>query len=123
MTLREESSPPTSYQRTAVGRKHGPGPEECDLWLVDHLGSTLVRCRRLDSSGTGMQLRVPRDSSISVGQRYEVCPHLPGERPEPSGGLIGSAWVTVIRAENPVHQDQRHVIVHVRRIPIENPRA
>lgn len=65
-----------------------------------------------------MLLLLPRDYGVAVGQRYEVCPHLPGERPPPHCGLIGSAWVTVVRVQGAL-QTRASYVVEVVRDPID----
>jgi hypothetical protein len=97
VSLHEESTQPTLDEPATIGSRGGDGPEEWDLWLIDYDVSMLVRCRCLDSSGHGMRLHVPCGCDIATGQRYEICPYLPGERPPPGCGLIGSAWITVAR--------------------------
>ena len=120
---REEPTRLTTYELTAHVRDHRPDPEDSALWLVDHLRATSVRCRCLGSSGMGMQLLVPRGHVVAIGQRYEVCAYPPGERPAAGCDLIGSAWVTAASAEPPDRQDQRHVVVLMRRVPIEDSHA
>lgn len=66
-----------------------------------------------------MLLLLPRDCGVAVGQRYEVCPHLPGERPPPRCGLIGSAWVTIVRVQGGLESRAPHVEVEVVRDPID----
>ncbi len=66
-----------------------------------------------------MRLRVPRGYGVAIGQRYEVCPHLPGEHPLPECGLIGSAWVTVARVQSESESGGPYVEVELARNPIE----
>ena len=67
----------------------------CDLWMIDHHGSTVLRCRCLEVSPNGMRLRVPLGYGVAEGQRYELRSHLPGSRSTATLGLIGSRWATV----------------------------
>lgn len=54
-------------------RPQGPGAALAgDLWMIDHAGSTMLRCRRLEASGAGMRLCVPAGYGVAVGQRYEL---------------------------------------------------
>jgi hypothetical protein len=71
----------------------------CDLWMIDHHGSTVLRCHCADISRNGMRLRVPLGYGIAEGQRYELRSHLPGSRVDNSLGLVGSRWATVVRSQ------------------------
>ncbi len=63
-------------------RQQGPGSALAgDLWMIDHAGSTVVRCRCLAASATGMRLCVPAGYGVAVGQRYELRGRVPGEHP------------------------------------------
>lgn len=72
---------------------------ECDLWMIDHHGSTVLRCRCIESSNHGMRLRVPLGYGVAEGQRYELRSHLPGMPGPAMLGLIGSRWATVVRTQ------------------------
>lgn len=74
-------------------------PVTCDLWMIDHYGSTVLRCRCIESSNNGMRLRVPLGYGVAEGQRYEMRSHLPGAANSPSLGLVGSRWGTVVRTQ------------------------
>jgi len=39
---------------------------DCDLWMIDHHGSTVLRCRCVEASPSGMRLRVPLGYGINV---------------------------------------------------------
>jgi hypothetical protein len=71
----------------------------CDLWMIDHHGSTVLRCRCIDSSPTGMRLRVPLGYGVAEGQRYELRSHLPDTPCPVTLGLVGSRWATVVRTQ------------------------
>ena len=45
---------------------------ECDLWLVDAPGQSVLRCRTDDISDTGLRVSAPVGFGLAVGQRYEV---------------------------------------------------
>jgi hypothetical protein len=85
----------------------------CDLWMVDHCGSTILRCRCLEVSKNGMRLRVPLGYGVAEGQRYELRSHLPGTPSETSLGLIGSRWATVVRTQLCVDGNDDHLDVGV----------
>lgn len=86
----------------------------CDLWMIDHHGSTVLRCRCLEVSKHGMRLRVPLGYGVSEGQRYELRSHLPGTHVVPTGfGLSGSRWATVVRTELRIDGQEDHLDVGV----------
>ncbi|MBP7746092.1 MAG: hypothetical protein KA383_08150 [Phycisphaerae bacterium] len=74
-------------------------PVLCDLWMIDHHGSTVLRCRCIEVSKNGMRLRVPLGYGVAEGQRYELRSHLPGAPSQTSLGLVGSRWATVVRTQ------------------------
>jgi hypothetical protein len=74
-------------------------PLRCDLWMVDHNGATVLRCRCIDVSDHGMRLRVPLGYGVADGQRYELRSHLPGTEPTSTFGGIGQRWATVVRTQ------------------------
>ena len=74
-------------------------PVFCDLWMIDHYGSTVLRCRCTEVSANGMRLRVPLGYGVAEGQRYELRSHLPGTPPKTSWGVVGSRWATVVRTQ------------------------
>ena len=87
--------PPRYLERRTESRR----PAICDLWMIDHHGSTVLRCRCLETSKNGMRLRVPLGYGVAEGQRYELCSHPPGNAVRTSLGLIGSRWATVVRTQ------------------------
>lgn len=87
--------------------------------MIDHEGSTVLRCHCLESSARGMRLRVPLGYGVRIGQRYELRSLLPGERPAPGVGVIGSAWVTIAHARILVDEDEEHMDVDAVRDPLE----
>jgi hypothetical protein len=86
---------------------------ECDLWMIDHHGSTILRCQCLESSKHGMRLRVPLGYGVAEGQRYELRSHLPGEARRTMLGLVGSRWATVVRAQLCLDGESDHLDVGV----------
>jgi hypothetical protein len=85
----------------------------CDLWMIDHHGSTVLRCRCIDSSPTGMRLRVPLGYGVAEGQRYELRSHLPDTPCPVTLGLVGSRWATVVRAQLCLGENEDHLDVGV----------
>lgn len=87
---------------------------DCDLWMIDHNGSTVLRCHCLETSSSGMRLRVPLGYGVAEGQRYELRSHLPGKNPRTPGfGLIGSRWATIVRTEMHLEDAEEHIEVGV----------
>ncbi len=103
-----ESSPYMDEKRFEPRR-----PVMCDLWMIDHYGSTVLRCRCLEVSQNGMRLRVPLGYGVAEGQRYELRSHLPGSHSRASLGLVGSRWATVVRTQLSLEGDDGHVDVGV----------
>lgn len=85
----------------------------CDLWMIDHYGSTVLRCHCLDVSKNGMRLRVPLGYGVAEGQRYELRSHLPGATNKTSLGLLGSRWATVIRTQVLLDENEDHLDIGV----------
>lgn len=83
------------------------------LWLVDHDGSTVLRCQCEEVSSNGMRLRVPLGYGVAEGQRYELRSHLPGMRPVEGFGVVGSRWATVVRTQVRVGEADDHLDVGV----------
>jgi len=67
-----------------------------------------------------MRLRVPLGYGVGVGQRYELRSHLPGQRPAPGFGVIGSAWITIVEACILLGEEGDRVEVHAVRDPFES---
>jgi len=88
-------------------------PVTCDLWMIDHHGSTVLRCHCLESSVHGMRLRVPLGYGVAEGQRYELRSHLPGSRTGTTLGLVNSRWATVIRTHLHIEDGEDHLDVGV----------
>jgi len=88
-------------------------PLACELWMIDHYGSTVLRCRCVDVSKNGMRLRVPLGYGVAEGQRYELRSHLPGSRPLAGLGLVASRWATVVRTRLCLGQGDDHLEVGV----------
>lgn len=88
-------------------------PVSCDLWMIDHFGSTVLRCRCIETSQSGMRLRVPLGYGVADGQRYELRSHLPGTPTGSTLGLIGSRWATVVRSKLCLEQADDYLDVGV----------
>jgi hypothetical protein len=82
---------------------------DCDLWMIDHHGSTVLRCRCVEASPSGMRLRVPLGYGVAEGQRYELRSHLPGARSTSPFGVIGSRWATVVRTRLCIEGGEDHI--------------
>jgi hypothetical protein len=85
----------------------------CDLWMIDHYGSTILRCRCIEISTNGMRLRVPLGYGVAEGQRYELRSHLPGTPPKTSWGVVGSRWATVVRTQVLLDENEDYLDVGV----------
>jgi hypothetical protein len=83
------------------------------LWMIDHYGATVLKCQCIESSRSGMRLRVPLGYGIAEGQRYELRSHLPGRQPVEGFGVIGSRWATVVRTQVRLGEDEDHLDVGV----------
>ncbi len=91
---------PSAGEANVVERRfEARRPAYCDLWMIDHHGQTVLRCRCVEVSKNGMRLRVPLGYGVAEGQRYELRSHLPGAMPSTSLGLVGSRWATVVRTQ------------------------
>jgi hypothetical protein len=88
-------------------------PMDCDLWMIDHHGSTVLRCRCNEVSKNGMRLRVPLGYGVAEGQRYELRSHLPGTPSRTTLGLVGSRWATVVRTQLCLGESEDHLDVGV----------
>lgn len=88
-------------------------PVGFNLWMIDHDGSTVLKCRCLDVSEDGMRLRVPLGYGVAEGQRYELRSHRPGEPAGLGFGVVGSRWATVVHTRILVGQDEHHLDVGV----------
>lgn len=106
---------PASTEPGIVAERRGEprDPATGTLWMVDHHGSTVLRCHCLESSQNGMRLRVPLGYGIAEGQRYELRSRLPGRQPTGGFGLIGSRWATVVRTQVRVGDEEDHLDVGV----------
>lgn len=88
-------------------------PVSCDLWMIDHHGSTVLRCNCVEISKNGMRIRVPLGYGVAEGQRYELRSHLPGSVSTTSLGLVGSRWATVIRTNLHINDGEDYLDVGV----------
>ena len=88
-------------------------PVVCELWMIDHYGSTVLPCRCVEISNNGMRLQVPLGYGVAEGQRYELRSHRPGSCSATSLGLVGSRWATVIRTQLLLEDNEDHLDVGV----------
>lgn len=100
-------------KRFVERRFEGRQPVRCDLWMIDHHGSTVLRCHCIEVSNNGMRLRVPLGYGVSEGQRYELRSHLPGTPMTDTFGVVGSRWATVVRTELQLDECEDHLDVGV----------
>ena len=110
------------FQPMAVNpgeHQQGPGSALAgDLWMIDHAGSTVLRCRCLQASATGMRLCVPAGYGVAVGQRYELRGRVPGEHPPAVLRAIVASWVTVVQTQNMTEADRDRLDVSVAADPV-----
>jgi hypothetical protein len=85
----------------------------CDLWMIDHGGSTALHCRCLESSPDRMRLRAPLGYGLAEGQHYELCVQPPGARPPALFGLTDRRWATVVEVRLCLDETEDYVEVTV----------
>ena len=71
----------------------------CDLWMIGHESSTVLRCRCDNVGQGGLHLLAPLGYGIAEGQRYELRSHPPGTRPLSGFGPTTSRWARIVRTE------------------------
>ena len=108
-------------QRILERRFEPRHPVACDLWMIDHHGSTVLRCHCIEVSNNGMRLRVPLGYGVAEGQRYELCSHPPGSLSAGGFGVVGNRWATVVRTELQLDECEDHLDVGVVLDMSENP--
>lgn len=91
-----------------------------DLWMIDHAGETVLRCRCIDVSESGLRLRVPLGYGVAEGQRYELRSHLPGAVSGGGFGVIARRKATVVRTQLHLGGGEDHLEVGVVLDPAEN---
>jgi hypothetical protein len=84
-----------------------------DLWMVDHNGKTMLRCRCLAVSATRMRLCVPAGYGVAVGQRYELSTRGAGEPPFSVLRAVGKFGVTVVQTQDMTDGDADRIEVGV----------
>ncbi len=84
-----------------------------DLWMIDHNGATVLRCRCLAVSATRMQLCVPAGYGVAVGQRYELSARGPGEPLASLSRAIVTFWGTVVQMQSTTDEDPDRIDVDV----------
>lgn len=108
-TLSSAVAPPAAPERRSESRV----PVSGSLWIIDHNGSTVLKCQCVESSQSGLRLRVPLGYGIAEGQRYELRSHLPGRQPVDGFGIVGQRWATVVRTQVRIGDDDDHLDVGV----------
>jgi len=71
----------------------------CDLWMIGHESSTILRCRCDNAGEGGLHLVAPLGYGIAEGQRYELRSHPPGTHPFAGFGPSISRWARIVRTE------------------------
>lgn len=89
------------------------------IWLINHPGSTVLRCVVLDCSRDAMRLRAPLGYGIAEGQEYELSAHLPGEFESSAAGAGSRVHVVVRRAATADAIDDPYVEVDLAEEPCE----
>ncbi|MBU0641024.1 MAG: PilZ domain-containing protein [Planctomycetes bacterium] len=114
---------PTAISKTRVSERRFDQrtPITCNLWMIDHHGSTVLKCHCTNMSKSGMRLRVPLGYGITGGQRYELRSHLPGEQAEPGFNVVGSRWATVVWTEMQIDAADDHLAIGVALDPTDAP--
>lgn len=95
----DSGMPPAAIDRRLEQRT----PVQADLWMIDHLGSTILHCQCVDVSESGMRLRVPLGYGVSESQRYEIRSENFASDQGVTDRFLGvdvrrRSWVTVVRA-------------------------
>ena len=107
----------TGVQPTTGGLRERPRERWAapgrDLWMIDHAGSTVLHCRCLEVTGAGMRLCVPAGYGVMTGQRYELRPHAPGERPSAVPPASVTMWITVVQTPKMEDEDGDRVDIRV----------
>jgi len=91
-----------------------------DLWMIDHCGSTVLRCRCLESSPGRLRLHVPLGYGVAEGQYYELCPQPPGTGRQMPLALMDHRWVRVLDTQLCLDTVEDHVEVTVAFEPDED---
>lgn len=84
-------------------------PASFDVWMIDHDGSTVLKCHCDNASTRGLHLIAPLGYGIAEGQRYELRSHAPGVMPLPGFGMVGRRWARVVRTEIAIGERQDHL--------------
>lgn len=99
---------------TEADRRHVARDDTaCDLWMVGHEGSTILRCHCDNVSPIGLHLVAPLGYGIAEGQRYELRSRLPGRAALPGFEFERVRWGTVVRTEIIVGSHGDHLGVGV----------
>jgi hypothetical protein len=85
--------------------------------MIDNHSSSILRCRCVDISRTGMRLRVPLSYGVEEGRRYELTSQLPGQSSPPGLALMFSRRAKVIRTQMVRADDEYDVEIGVALVP------
>ena len=99
LTRSGEASPPPTAERSGERQPEVRTALSGDLWMIDHNGATVLRCRCLAVSATRMRLCVPAGYGVAVGQRYELGARRPGEHSFSPLHAVATFWVTVVQTQ------------------------
>lgn len=98
--IRNEITPLSPRENSQQERRHDARKHvACDLWMIGHESSTVLRCRCDNAGKTGLHLLAPLGYGIAEGQRYELRSLAPGTRPTPAFDLTTSRWARIVRTE------------------------
>jgi len=84
-----------------------------DLWMIDHNGTTVLRCRCLTAAAARMHLCVPVGYGVAVGQRYELSARSLGENSFAPSRAVVKSWVTVVQTQGMTDADPDRIDVAV----------
>jgi len=72
-------------------------PAQCDVWLLDLEGMTVLRCQTDNVSSGGLHCTVPIGFGIAVGQRYELRVRRPNDDAAGARPAWAGCYGTIIR--------------------------
>lgn len=99
-TVIPKASNPQGMETIAIDRRNTRRERmECDLWMVGHEGSTILRCHCDNVSGGGVHVIAPLGYGIARGQRYELRSHAPGREAAADFSYARSKWARVVHTE------------------------
>lgn len=72
-------------------------PAQCDVWLLDLEGMTVLRCQTDNVSSGGLHCTVPIGFGLAVGQRYELRIRRPNDDAVGARPAWAGCYGTIIR--------------------------